>query len=67
MKRITRAHDYTPTGGSPTGGDYTTSSEDADDRVSTWDQYWQYQGMTVLFATEMREMTEFHLQALQRM
>jgi len=41
---------HTNSWGSPTGGDYTTSSEDADDRVSTWDQYWQYQGMTVLFA-----------------
>ncbi len=33
-----------------TGGDYTTQSEDADDRTSTWDQYWTYDGMTVLFA-----------------
>jgi len=33
-----------------TGGDYTTQSEDADDRTSTWDQYWSYDGMTVLFA-----------------
>ena len=41
---------HTNSWGSPTGGEYTTSSEDADDRVSTWDQYWQYQGMTVLFA-----------------
>ena len=41
---------HTNSWGSPTGGDYTTSSEDADDRISTWDQYWQYQGMTVLFA-----------------
>jgi len=32
------------------GGDYTTQSEDADDRTSTWDQYWSYDGMTVLFA-----------------
>ena len=32
------------------GGDYTTQSEDADDRTSTWDQYWAYDGMTVLFA-----------------
>jgi len=35
---------HTNSWGSPTGGEYTTSSEDADDRVSTWDQYWQYQG-----------------------
>ncbi len=41
---------HTNSWGSPTGGEYTTSSEDADDRVSTWDQYWQHQGMTVLFA-----------------
>ena len=32
------------------GGGYSTQSEDADDRTSTWDQYWSYQGMTVLFA-----------------
>jgi len=32
------------------GGDYSTQSEDADDRTSTWDQYWAYDGMTVLFA-----------------
>ena len=32
------------------GGDYTTQSEDADDRTSTWDQYWLYDGMAVLFA-----------------
>ena len=32
------------------GGDYSTQSEDADDRTSTWDQYWSYDGMTVLFA-----------------
>ena len=32
------------------GGDYSTQSEDADDRTSTWDQYWTYEGMTVLFA-----------------
>ena len=32
------------------GGDYSTQSEDADDRTSTWDQYWTYDGMTVLFA-----------------
>ena len=31
-------------------GSYSTQSEDADDRTSTWDQYWSYQGMTVLFA-----------------
>ncbi len=31
-------------------GSYSTQSEDADDRISTWDQYWSYQGMTVLFA-----------------
>jgi len=37
-------------GGFDSGGDYTTQSEDADDRTSTWDQYWTYQGMTVLFA-----------------
>ena len=46
----TGARLHTNSWGSPTGGEYTTSSEDADDRVSTWDQYWQYQGMTVLFA-----------------
>ena len=32
------------------GGSYSTQSEDADDRTATWDQYWSYQGMTVLFA-----------------
>jgi|TARA_B100000959_G_scaffold58770_1_gene61574 uncharacterized membrane protein len=32
------------------GGSYSTQSEDADSRTSTWDQYWSYQGMTVLFA-----------------
>jgi len=32
------------------GGEYSTQSEDADDRTSTWDQYWSYDGMTVLFA-----------------
>ena len=32
------------------GGYYSTQSEDADDRTSTWDQYWTYDGMTVLFA-----------------
>ncbi len=37
-------------GGINSGGDYTTQSEDADDRTSTWDQYWSYQGMTVLFS-----------------
>ena len=37
-------------GGLDAGGDYTTQSEDADDRTSTWDQYWTYEGMTVLFA-----------------
>ena len=37
-------------GGWNSGGDYTTQSEDADDRTSTWDQYWSYDGMTVLFA-----------------
>ena len=37
-------------GGLDSGGDYTTQAEDADDRTSTWDQYWAYQGMTVLFA-----------------
>ncbi|MBL11883.1 MAG: hypothetical protein CMB46_03630 [Euryarchaeota archaeon] len=31
-------------------GSYSTQSEDADDRTSTWDQYWTYDGMTVLFA-----------------
>ena len=31
-------------------GSYSTQSEDADDRVSIWDEYWQYEGMTVLFA-----------------
>ena len=31
-------------------GSYSTQSEDADDRTSTWDQYWSYEGMTVLFA-----------------
>ena len=31
-------------------GYYSTQSEDADDRTSTWDQYWTYDGMTVLFA-----------------
>ena len=31
-------------------GSYSTQSEDADDRTSTWDQYWNYEGMTVLFA-----------------
>ena len=37
-------------GGLNSGGAYTTQSEDADDRTSTWDQYWSYDGMTVLFA-----------------
>jgi len=37
-------------GGLNSGGSYTTQSEDADDRTSTWDQYWSYEGMTVLFA-----------------
>ncbi len=41
---------HTNSWGSQTGGAYTTQSEDADDRTSTWDQYWQYEGMTVLFA-----------------
>jgi len=31
-------------------GSYSTQSEDADDRTSTWDQYWSYEGMSVLFA-----------------
>ena len=31
-------------------GSYSTQSEDADDRTSTWDQYWNHEGMTVLFA-----------------
>ena len=38
-------------------GDYSTQSEDADDRTSTWDQYWTYDGMTVLFAAGTRGMT----------
>lgn len=29
---------------------YTTSAEDADDRISTWDQYWTYEGMAVFFS-----------------
>ena len=29
---------------------YTTSAEDADDRISTWDQYWSYEGMSVFFS-----------------
>jgi len=37
-------------GGWNAGGEYSTQSEDADDRTSTWDQYWSYDGMTVLFA-----------------
>ena len=41
---------HTNSWGSAVGGSYTTQSEDADDRTSTWDQYWSYQGMTVLFA-----------------
>jgi len=41
---------HTNSWGSAVGGSYTTQSEDADDRTSTWDQYWTYQGMTVLFA-----------------
>jgi len=41
---------HTNSWGSQTGGSYTTQSEDADDRTSTWDQYWLYEGMTVLFA-----------------
>ena len=32
------------------GGAYSTQSEDADDRTSTWDQYWTYEGMSVFFA-----------------
>ena len=42
---------HTNSWGSGSGfGSYTTSAEDADDRISTWDQYWQYDGMTVLFS-----------------
>ena len=42
---------HTNSWGSGSGfGSYTTSAEDADDRISTWDQYWQYEGMTVLFS-----------------
>ena len=42
---------HTNSWGSQSGfGDYSTQSEDADDRTSTWDQYWSYDGMTVLFA-----------------
>ena len=41
---------HTNSWGSAVGGSYTTQSEDADERTSTWDQYWAYQGMTVLFA-----------------
>ena len=29
---------------------YTTSAEDADNRISTWDQYWNYEGMSVFFS-----------------
>tara|TARA_B100001175_G_scaffold317929_1_gene337728 strand:+ start:5058 stop:9542 length:4485 start_codon:yes stop_codon:yes gene_type:complete len=42
---------HTNSWGSTSGfGGYSTQSEDADDRTSTWDQYWSYDGMTVLFA-----------------
>ena len=42
---------HTNSWGSASGhGSYSTQSEDADDRTSTWDQYWSYDGMTVLFA-----------------
>ena len=41
---------HTNSWGSGSGFDHTTSAEDADDRISTWDQYWQYEGMTVLFS-----------------
>ena len=42
---------HTNSWGSGSGfGSYTTSAEDADDRISMWDQYWQYEGMTVLFS-----------------
>ena len=42
---------HTNSWGSQSGfGGYSTQSEDADDRTSTWDQYWSYDGMTVLFA-----------------
>ena len=42
---------HTNSWGSQSGyGEYSTQSEDADDRTSTWDQYWSYSGMTVLFA-----------------
>jgi subtilisin family serine protease/uncharacterized membrane protein len=42
---------HTNSWGSRSGyGSYSTQSEDADDRTSTWDQYWNHDGMTVLFA-----------------
>ncbi len=42
---------HTNSWGSRSGyGSYSTQSEDADDRTSTWDQYWSHEGMTVLFA-----------------
>ena len=42
---------HTNSWGSQSGhGSYSTQSEDADDRVSIWDEYWQHEGMTVLFA-----------------
>jgi|GEM_PF-58981 len=31
-------------------GEYTTDSEDVDDRTNTYDQYWSYEGLTVLFS-----------------
>lgn len=37
-------------GGIDSGGDYNTQSEDADELTSKWDQYWLYEGMSVLFS-----------------
>jgi len=31
-------------------GEYTTDSEDVDDRTNYYDQYWSYEGLTVLFS-----------------
>ena len=42
---------HTNSWGSQTNyGEYTTDSEDVDDRVNYYDQYWSYDGMTVLFS-----------------
>ena len=46
---------YTNSWGAGSDTSCSTQSEDADDRTSTWDQYWNYDGMTVLFAAGNEE------------